>query len=199
VYVLILISLMNYNFKPMLISPFYKLSLDKQKRNLIFLLIFMIVMVGVMRFFDSELKNNIAPSGIVSFELAKELPQSEMILNSWNDTAKSFANLSMKFDFIFLIVYALFLGLLVHRLNESVWKQGSIYQLGILICWSILLAAIFDIIENLALMQLLKGHSQQIWSSTAYYFALIKFALLALGVLFILVSLMKLLISKVLK
>lgn len=183
----------------MLISPFYKLSLEKQKRNLIFLFIFMIIMVAIMRFFDSELKNNIAPSGIVSFELAKEVSQSEMILNSWNDTAKSFANLSMKFDFIFLIIYGLFLGLLVHRLNESVWKQGSIYQLGILICWSIFLAAIFDVIENLALMKLLKGDLQQIWSTIAYYFAWMKFALLALGILFVILSSGKLLLNKVMK
>ena len=183
----------------MLRSPFYKLSADKQKRNLIFLLVFMVIMVATMRFFDSELKNDIAPNGIVSFELAKELQNTEMILNSWDDTAKTFANLSMKFDFIFLIIYAFFLGLVVHKLNESVWKKGSIYQLGVLICWSILIAAFFDVIENLALMQILKGNLQQMWSTTAYYFALMKFALLALGFVFILVSLVKQLMNKLVK
>ena len=102
----------------------------------------------------------------------------------------------MTFDFLFLVIYSLFLALITHRLNEKVWKKGKIYQFGILTCYLIFLAAFFDIIENIALMQLLKGDIQQIWSSIAYHFAVTKFGLLVFGLLFIVVSLIKLIFKK---
>ncbi len=172
----------------MLISPFYKLSIRRQKKNILFLVVFVVVMIAIMRFFGAPLKNGTAPNGIFSFELAKELSNSKAILNSWDDYAMIFAGLSMKFDFLFLVIYALFLSLVTHRLNESVWVKGRMYQFGILVCYLIFLAAFFDIIENIALIQLLKGDLLQIWSSIAYYFAVIKFGLLALGLVFIIAS-----------
>lgn len=180
----------------MFVSPFHKLSISRQKRMTIFLLVFVIVMIAIMRFFDAPLKNETAPNGIVSFELAKELSNSKAILYSWSEFSKPFANLSMTFDFLFLVIYSLFLSLVTHRLNEKVWKKGKTHQFGIVICYLIFLAAFFDVIENIALMQLLKGNLQQIWSSIAYYFAVMKFGLLVLGLVFIVVSFVKMIIKK---
>ena len=173
----------------MLNSPFYKLSHSAEKRWTIISLIFLIGFIVLMRFFDAPLINEISPNGIVSFELAKTLSNSEAIINSWDANALQSAKNSMAADFLFLMVYSFFISLIVHRLNNRVWKKGFVYQLGILICWSVFLAAFFDVIENIALVRLLYGDLLQLWSSIAYYFALLKFGLLALGILFILISL----------
>jgi hypothetical protein len=54
--------------------------------------------------------------------------------------------------------------------------------------WGVFLAAFFDAIENFALIKLFLGDLRQSWSSIAFYFASMKFALLILGVLFIVIS-----------
>lgn len=172
----------------MLNSPFHKLPKSSEKMLTIISLIFLIGFIVLMQFFDAPLKNEVSPNGIVSFELAKTLSKSEAIINAWDNAAMNSAKNSMKTDFLFLIVYAVFISVLIHRLNNRVWKKGFAYQLGILICWGVFLVAFFDIIENIALVRLLYGDLQQLWSSIAYYFAVMKFGLLVLGILFILIS-----------
>ena len=176
----------------MLNSPFYKLSRSAEKRWTIISLIFLIGFIVLMRFFDAPLKNEISPNGIVSFELAKTVSNSEAIINSWDANALQSAKNSMAADFLFSMVYSFFISLIVHRLNNRVWEMGFIYQFGIFICWGIFLAAFFDVLENIALVRLLYEDVQQLWSSIAYYFALMKFGLLALGILFVLTSLVAL-------
>ena len=172
----------------MINSPFYKLSRATEKKLTITLLVLLPILIAVMSFFDVPLKNDVTPSGIISFELAKELEVSENILNSWDTHARTSAGMSMGFDFLFLIVYASFIALLIHKLNERVWKNTKIYKLGVLLIWGVVFAALFDPIENTALIKLLLGDLQQTWTSIAFYFASMKFVLLILGVLFIIIS-----------
>ena len=94
----------------------------------------------------------------------------------------------MGLDFLFLIIYASFIALLMHKLNERIWNNTRVYKLGVLLIWGVFLAALFDVIENFALIKLLLGDLQQSCSSIAFYFASMKFVLLILGVLFIVVS-----------
>jgi hypothetical protein len=58
------------------------------------------------------------------------------------------------------------------------------------------LAALSDMIENVALIKLLLGDLEQKWSSIAYYFAISKFSLLILGLLFIFISSFILILKK---
>jgi len=179
-----------------LFSPFHKLKPSLEKRLTLISLIFLIGFIILMHFFDAPLKNEMSPNGMVSFELAKTLSKSEAILTSWDTLATASAKNSMMADFIFLVVYSFFIALIIHLLNKKVWKHGFVYQLGIIIGWLIFVAAFFDIIENFALVKLLYGDLQQLWSSIAYYFAVMKFGLLLLGIFFILMSLVALLFKK---
>ena len=172
----------------MLKSPFYNISKPNEKKLTIALLVLLPILIAVTLFFDIPLKNEVAHNGIVSFELAKEIEISENILNSWDTHARTSAGMSMGLDFLFLIIYASFIALLMHKLNERIWNNTRVYKLGVLLIWGVFLAALFDVIENIALIQLLLGDLQQLWSSIAFYFASMKFVLLILGVLFIVVS-----------
>ena len=179
----------------MIVSPFQFLSKPAEKRLGLILFGSVVVMVVIMRFFDAPLKNEISPQGIVSFELAKDVNRSVAIMESWNSTAKTSANRSMAFDFLFLIVYGLFIGLMIHKLNR-VWIKSSFHAFGIVLIYLVFLASFFDIIENIALLLLLSGDLEQIWSSTAYYFAMMKFIILAIALVFIIVSTITLLANK---
>ena len=141
-----------------------------------------------MRYLDGEIQNNETAQGIISFELAKDLSKSEAILNAWNMESKTAAGMSLGFDFLFLLVYALFISILIHTLNERLWKHTKIYTIGVILIWCMFLAALFDMIENVALIKLLLGDLQQKWSSIAYYFAISKFSLLFIGILFIVLN-----------
>ncbi|NHZ86574.1 MAG: hypothetical protein GWP19_11965, partial [Planctomycetia bacterium] len=57
-------------------------------------------------------------------------------------------------------------------------------------------AALFDAIENIALIKLLLGSQNGIYSSIAYYFASIKFAIIAIGIIYIIIGLLTLLFHK---
>ncbi|MFK5879814.1 MAG: hypothetical protein QM478_10005 [Flavobacteriaceae bacterium] len=176
----------------MLNSPFHKLPKSSEKRLTIVSLTFLIGFIVLMRFFDAPLKNETSPNGIVSFELAKALSKSEAIINAWDEVAIGFAKNSVMVDFLFLAVYSFFISLIVHRLNNRVWKKGFVYQFGKIVSWLVFVAAFFDVIENIALIRLIYGDLHQLWSSIAYYFAVMKFILLAVGILFVLISLIAL-------
>ena len=149
-----------------------------------------------MRYLDSEIQNNETAQGIISFELAKDLSKSEAILNAWNMESKTAAGMSLGFDFLFLLVYSLFISILIDTLNERLWKHTKIYTIGVILIWCMFLAALFDMIENVALIKLLLGDLEQKWSSIAYYFAISKFSLLILGLLFIFISSFILILKK---
>jgi hypothetical protein len=167
---------------------------NKQYYLLLSTLLF--VFIGFMRYFDSYLKTDLSINGIVSFELAKDVNVSSAIINSWDETAKIAASLSMGFDFLFLIVYSLFIAELIHFLNNKLWIHSSFYSIGRLLIKAIFLAAFFDSIENIALIQLLLGDLRVIWSNTAFYFAFLKFILIGICLVYILINTFILLINK---
>lgn len=87
-----------------------------------------------------------APFGIVSFELAGGLERSKAILDSWPEPALSIALLLQGVDYLYLLVYPLWLSLaavsLASRLN-GIWRS-----FGHGVSWVVLLAAPLDAIEN---------------------------------------------------
>lgn len=181
----------------MLQSPYCKLSKSSIRNLTIVLLISVVILVTVMRYLDSQIQNIDNAQGIISFELANDLSKSEAILNSWNTLSKTSAGMSMGFDFLFLIVYSLFITILIHLVNEKLWRKSKINSVGVLLIWLTFLAALFDMIENVALIKLLLGDLQQKWSSIAYYFAICKFSLLSLGVFFIIINSFFLIFKKI--
>ena len=168
-------------------SPFSKHSKKKLTSRITIVFILLFLGALLMRYLDSFLINDVATHGIFSFELAKDASFAESIINSWDIKSKAAAGYSLIFDFIFLVIYSLFLALLIHHINEKVWKNTDVYKLGIALIYAQFLAAFFDVIENIALLKLF-NEITQFWTSIAYYFASMKFILIALGILFIVIS-----------
>jgi len=171
----------------MLKSPFIKIDKKRLKNRTIILFVLLVLGIVLMKYLNSFLINDIATKGIVSFELAKDVNVSQNIINSWNVVATAAAGYSLIIDFLFLLIYSSFLALLVHHTNEKIWKNTSIYKVGVVLIFAQFIAAFCDVIENISLLQLFKN-TTQFWTSMAYYFASIKFILIVLGILFIVVS-----------
>jgi hypothetical protein len=177
--------------------PFSKSLQSSGKKSILVLLFLLIISIVVMRHFGAPLVNSACKKGIVSFELAKRIENSQAILNSWNEPAKISAALSLGFDFVFLVLYSLFVALLIYKLKTGLWKNKWLYRFGNVLIWAAFLMALSDSIENIALIRLLQGDIRQVWASTAYFFAVLKFSLLAICVLYILVGFGFLLFKKI--
>lgn len=161
-----------------------KINLN-HKKLLLIIGVLLVICIAAMQVFDTSLKNEVCKQGIISFELAKEVSVSEAIIKSWNTKAKINAGLSLGFDFLFLLVYTSFIALLIYRINTKLWKGKPFYKTGVILIIATFLAGIFDVIENISLIKLLQGDLKQIWTSIAYYFAILKFGILILAILYL--------------
>ena len=169
-------------------SPFKNLSKKNTNRMTLILFVTTVLCSIFLKYLDSYLITDYCINGIVSFELAKELSVSQEMLNSWSLEGKIAAGLSTGFDYLYLIIYSFFFAIIIHRLNENLWNGKSFYKVGILLIYGMFLAAVFDGIENVGLMKLLLGNEIQFWTSIAYYFAIMKFVLLAFGIIYIIIN-----------
>lgn len=139
-----------------------------------------------MRVFDTPLKNEISPKGIVSFELAKDLNVASAILDSWDIAARTSAGMSMGLDFLFIVLYTTVLVLLLLLTKPPTSFFQKVFRI---ICGLLLFAALCDVVENIALIKLLLGDLKQFWVSLAYYMAIIKFGIILLGIAYLFLQL----------
>ena len=150
--------------------------------------------------FDKSLITEIAPGGIISFELAKDIDQSIDIISSWDLNARINAGLSLGVDFLFLAAYAIFFATACYLIAQKyVNRTNWIYKTGLLLAKLQFVAALLDAIENVALIKLLLGSNNSILPLIAYYFASIKFVIIAIGIIYIIIGLLTLLFQKGLK
>ena len=177
----------------MFASPYQKLSKAAEKKLFVLAILIFLLAGSCMIHFDSFLQNEVAPFGIISFELTRTVTLSVEILTSWHTIPQVWlaAERSLWFDYIFMISYALLLTLLIHKTAKTLWKrvENIGYRLGIVLLRATFFAAFLDAVENVALLQLFYGDIQQHWVSLGFTTALLKFIILTLGITYILVSL----------
>lgn len=153
---------------------------------MIIALVLSLVLLIALRILDAPLRTTFAPRGIVSFELAKDADASRQILDSWNAEAKMHAALSLGLDYLFLIVYAVFISLACVQVGQSLRHRSPLLaRLGEILAWSQFLAAILDAIENAALISLLFHSKGLWWPAVARGCALIKFTIVGAGLIYI--------------
>lgn len=146
------------------------------------------IMAG-MQWSEFGLINDEAPGGIISFELARDLETAQGIIASWReDHSMGYAGFNIGLDFHFLLTYPVVIGLVIVLIAGG-FPEGNIFRKsGFLISWLVVLAALFDGIENISLMSLLTDSVNPLWPVIAYFCAIIKFSLVGLGIVYILVG-----------
>jgi len=144
-----------------------------------FFLALTLAIFGLFRLLDTPLQTSAAPGGIVSYELARSLDNSQAMLNSWDANARLFAAFGLGFDFLFMPVYALALSLGLLLAGSD--KPKGFHALTVWLGWGALFAALFDAVENYALWQILSGDLSAALPQVAALCATLKFALLVSG------------------
>ena len=167
-------------------SPFGHFSKAARNRLTVMTFVMSAILLVVLRILDAPLRTEVAPKGIVSFELATDYAESRHILSSWKAEAKVYAALSLGLDYLFLVVYALFIS------SACIWVAETLnsdhvffFILALLLAWAQFLAAVLDAFENLALIHLLLDSTRKWLPGLARGCAMVKFSIVGAGLLFI--------------
>lgn len=164
--------------------PFEWLSPTAQKRALWLLLPLTLAVMYSLQRIGEPLITLAAPNGIVSFELAGNMRRVDEIGTSWAPMGFFFAGLSLGLDYLFMPLYACSIALSCVLLSQ---RAGlTLGNLSTLLAWGQFVAAALDAVENYALIRLLQGEQDNFWPVLARNCAIPKFALVALGLVFIL-------------
>ena len=180
----------------MFTSPFANITPKTEKKLTFSLIYLLLITILTMQYFNSYLVAPTSTMGIIDFELAKTVERSQEILDGWTPMAKTYAGLSLGFDFLFLLIYTLFISLIIHKLNVRVWAYRKPYRIGEILIWSMFITAILDTVENVCLIKLLVGRMSYYWSSVAYFFAMAKFVLIGISIIYIIYNTFLLLTKK---
>ncbi len=149
-------------------------------------LIIALAVFAVFRVINAPLQNAAAPNGIVSFELAGSVPRAQAIMDAWDARARLYAAFGLGLDYLFMVGYALAIGLGCLRAAGILGRRRpELAGLGSVLAWGMAAAALLDATENLALARMLfAGSASAPWPALAAACAAIKFALVALGLLY---------------
>jgi hypothetical protein len=150
---------------------------DQVKRFYVILFATLCWMI-VMRLFS--------PTNIVEFEFAGTVQKATEIIDVWGDKGVELARTSTYLDFIFLLLYSASISLGC-KVASTYSKNQLLIKIGITLSWIVWLAGMSDVIENISMLNTL-NEINQATISLAYYFAAIKFSMVAVGLLFIISS-----------
>lgn len=126
------------------------------------------------------------PGNIVQFEFAKSVEQAQNIINDWGAAGVATARISIYLDFVFLILYSWAISLgckVVIESNTPGWLKRAGEYLSTIIWF----AGSCDLIENFAMLFTL-SEINEFSVSAAYYFALFKFVIVLVCLLFIIAT-----------
>jgi hypothetical protein len=150
-----------------------------------------------LQILGGPLKTDVAPSGIVSFELAGELSLAQSMVKSWGRTGQVYAGLNLGLDYLFLVAYASAIGLgcvlVVRNLSERV---AILSLVGVMLAWGQFGAALLDCIENYALIRILLGTQRDVFPVLARWCALPKFLIVAAGLVYIIIGALMVIVPK---
>lgn len=136
---------------------------------------------------DAPLRNDAAPLGIVSLELAGSGEGARSILEAWNPQQQVMAGASLGLDYLFLILYPLCISQACRYLAAA--RQTGVssrLNAGLLIARLQLVASPLDAIENTALlMEFVAPESMKQWATMAWWCAVPKFSIILIGLLYI--------------
>lgn len=127
---------------------------------------------------------------IFDLELMRTSAEASSVLARLGPEGVDAAQMAVYLDFPYLVAYALFLSAACMVLAARAADRGasSLASMGRTIAWAAPAAAALDAVENVALLLVLDGRTDQPWPGVAFWFASVKFALLAVIVAYLIVA-----------
>ncbi len=163
-----------------------------KKLLLPFFLLGTLAMMFVMAKTGSTLKTPATPMGILDLEFAYNISKTTAVLHAWTPTATTdnitAAKNNTYWDFLFLFFYAGFLFLASKKI--AVNNTGAVGKAGNVIAKAAILAGFLDVVENIGMLLSLHGHTSSTVALCTTVFAITKWALAVIAVLYVLTGLL---------
>jgi len=158
--------------------PLNSIPGGKRLSTFLSLLAATIVLSLVFRFIGPYVPN------IVDYEFASSVGKASSIINAWTGSGQLLrASFNLGFDYLYMPVYSTTIALAcvwgAAVLSRKIWRG-----MGMLLAWGLWLAAIFDAIENYALITMLFGTVADPYPLMAAACATCKFSLIVLGLVY---------------
>jgi hypothetical protein len=145
-----------------------------------------ILLMIVFSVTGASLATEAAPYGVVSFELAGSEANAREILKSWDADSQLRAAFGLGLDYVFMVVYASTIafgcGIISNLLQRKSWPLA---KWGNLLAWAVILAALLDVVENIALTIIIFGAVASPWPEIARWCAIFKFSLIFIGIVYV--------------
>jgi len=175
--------------------PYQWLSDKLQNRAFIIMLPLTLLAMFIEQVTGGPLKTDVAPSGVVSFELAGKLSLAQEMVKSWGALGQVYAGVNIGFDFVYIITYVIAIGLGC----VIVARGGFLTSVGNILAWAMFAAGLFDCIENYNLIQVLLGFGQETNAMLAQWCAMVKFTIVGLGLAYFFIGGAIVLVKKIRK
>ncbi len=159
--------------------------MNKSRRLSLYFWVFLVLNLGFIAWSRTYLKP-LTTREIVKFEVAKTLPVAQGIMAEWDAEKMEKAKESIQADYLFILLYTagfITCVLLLARLS----KHELLLKTGRFITWLLPVAAVCDIIENIAMTRTLSGHASAFNVTLAYDMAVAKFSIIILTLIFLLI------------
>ncbi|MBI3941564.1 MAG: hypothetical protein HY326_01005 [Chloroflexi bacterium] len=170
-------------------SPFDWLPVAIQGRAFVPLLAGALVLMVSLQAIGGPLITAVAPQGIVSFELAGDLPADQGMMASWGPTGRIHAGLSLGLDYLFIVAYVGAIGLGCVLVARGLARRMAVASgAGTVLAWGLVGAGLLDMLENYALIRTLLGSQADVWPQVARWCAIPKFVIVAGGIGYVLIG-----------
>ncbi len=148
------------------------------------------ILFVVLAIVDEAIKASGGP-GIVAFELAGTTGRVAEILGHWGQQGRDAARVSLAIDFVYLVVYGVFLTLAVLELRDVARERGwaTYARPGTAIAVLPGIAAACDVFEDIGLWLMIEGKGTGAIPPIATGFAALKFVALAVAIGYLLTGL----------
>ena len=150
-------------------------------RRLVWLAILIVTGVVLLQLLPS-----LGHSDFFREEGRRVVPAREM-LETWGEEGVRAARRQTVLDYPFLLCYSCLIALGIVAVLRN--ARGGVAALGRGLAWCQWIAALLDAVENAGLLIILSGRPETPWPQIAFYCAGLKFALITVGVLYILIAL----------
>lgn len=154
--------------------------------NIRIILFFFIATLGgfLLLRIQGRLETKETPLGIVSLELASTTTEVRDILMAWQpEELTGRARTNILLDFLFIPLYSLLFYTLCGSI--SVRTRGLVAKMGVMLAFGALIAGLFDIFENILMLLSLSNHYNYLTTLLTAFFAVAKFILLGLALLYV--------------
>ena len=128
--------------------------------------------------------------GIIEFELARTSEKASELYGELGEKGRDGATESLYLDYPFLVLYGFLYAMACLVVGARAAERGMtrLAEWGRPLALAGLMSAACDAVENVALLRVADGHTDQPWPGIAFSFASVKFALAAAVLVYVVVG-----------